>query len=205
MGSVEINDVRGPEAFDQLIQLEQESTEIFYVLPTFFPGLLQVESYATAMIGGLAGLAPGDPALAKRVGVRMQRARAFASRLNGASPPRLWAVIDESVLRRLVGGPKVMREQIDHLIALSRLDTVTVAIVPFSQGAYPGLAGTIEVHQVAGGQGAAFLESEAGDELVGTDQDRVRHYRGQAESMLASAVSGAAATTLLDSISSSLS
>jgi len=205
MGSGTINDARGAAAFDQLRQLEQEATEIIQVQPTFLPGLLQTEAYAAAMIGGIAGLASDDPALAKRVGVRMQRARSFAARLNGTAPPRLWAVIDESVLRRVVGGPAVMREQIGHLVEMSGLDSITLAVVPLSNGSYPGLTGSFEIHQVAGGQSAAFFEQTLGDELVGTDQELVRRYRGAAESMLASAVTGAAATALLESVSSSLS
>ncbi|MET3430223.1 hypothetical protein BJ973_009435 [Actinoplanes tereljensis] len=204
MGSVEINDARGPEAFNQLMRLEQESTEIFQVQPNFLPGLLQVEGYAASMIGGIAQLAPGATELTERVGVRMQRARAFESRLKGTRPPRLWAVIDEAAVRRVVGGPAVMREQLDHLVAVSKLDTITLAIVPLGHGAYPGLTGSLEIHQVAEGPAAVFFEGVNGDE-IDTDPELVRRHRETVESMLTSAVTGAEATALLESISGSLS
>ncbi|GIM90239.1 hypothetical protein Ato02nite_020320 [Paractinoplanes toevensis] len=205
MGSVEINDARGPAAFDQLMRLEQESTEIFQVQPSFLPGFVQVEGYAAAVIGEITRPAPVDTELTEKVGVRMQRARAFESRLKGETPPRMWAVIDEAVVRRVVGSPAVMREQLAHLIALSRLKTLTLAIIPFDRGVHPGMAGPFEVHQVAEGQAAVFFECTNGDEIVGTDQELVRHYRETAESMLASAVTGDEATALLESISGSLS
>jgi uncharacterized protein DUF5753 len=204
MGSVEINDARGPEAFDQLMRLEQESTEIFQVQPNFLPGFVQVEGYAAAMIGGITHPAPADPEIAEKVDVRMRRARAFRSRLKSAEPPQLWAVIDEAVVRRVVGGPAVMREQIAHLIELSKLDGINLAIMPLDRGAHPGLAGSFEVHQVPGGPAAVFFEHTNGDQIVGNNPELVRRFRKTAESMLASAVTGPAATALLESISGSL-
>jgi hypothetical protein len=201
---VTMSDLRGPEAFDQLMKLERRSTRIFLNQPLFVPGLLQVAGYAAAIIGSIVGLEPGDPELADRVNVRMQRGEAFAKRLQGAEPPQLWAAIDEAVLRRAVGGPAVMREQIDHLIAVSTLDAVHVAIIPFSHGSYPGLGGSFEVHEVAGGEGSVYFEGSPADEIVGTDQDLTRRYRQTVESMMASAVSGAQARALLETIKNGL-
>jgi len=64
---------------------------------------------AAEMIGRVRALPPGDPELARRVADRMRRAASFAERLRGDAPPRVSAVLDEGVLRRVVGGPEVMR------------------------------------------------------------------------------------------------
>jgi Domain of unknown function (DUF5753) len=198
--SVEMYDVRGPSAFDQLMKLEQEATQIFLNQPLFVPGLLQVAGYAAEMISRIAGLKPGDPELTNRVNVRMQRADAFEKRLQGTTPPHLWAAIDEAVLRRVVGGPEVMREQLDHLITMSEMDTVHLGIIPLNHGAHVGLGGSFEVHEVASGEVSVFFEGAPADEIVGTDQALARRYRETMETMMASAVSGAEARALLETV-----
>jgi hypothetical protein len=197
-------DARGPGAFDQLVKLEQEAVQIFLNQPLFVPGLLQVAGYAAEMIGRIARLESGDPELTERVNLRMQRAEAFEKRLKSASPPRLWAAIDEGVLRREVGGPAVMREQLDHLLNMSKLDTLHLAIVPLSDGAHVGLGGSFEVHEVASGEASVFFEGAHTDEIVGTDQLLARQYRQKVETLVASAGSGTAARALLETIRSTL-
>jgi hypothetical protein len=183
------------------MKLEQEATQIFLNQPLFVPGLLQVAGYAAEMISRIAGLKPGDPELTNRVNVRMQRADAFEKRLQGTTPPHLWAAIDEAVLRRVVGGPEVMREQLDHLITMSEMDTVHLGIIPLNYGAHVGLGGSFEVHEVASGEASVFFEGAPADEIVGTDQARARRYRETMETMMASALSGAEARALLETIS----
>jgi hypothetical protein len=201
---VKVDDVRGPRAFDLLMEWEQQATQIFLNQPLFVPGLLQVAGYAAGMISGVAGLKPGDRELSQRVTVRMQRAAAFEKRLQSAAPPHVWAAIDEAVLRRTTGGPAVMREQLDHLAALSSLETVHLGILPLDHGAHPGLGGSFEVHETAGGQAAVFFEGAHADEIVGSDPALVQQCRQTAETLMASALSGAEARSLLERISSSL-
>jgi Domain of unknown function (DUF5753) len=201
---VKMYDFRGPDAFDQLMKLEQEATRIFLNQPSFLPGVLQIAGYAAAMISAVVGLKPGDPELADRVNVRMRRAEAFAKRLHGTEPPHLWAPIDEAVLRRAVGGPAVMQEQIDRLIAISTQDAIHLAIIPFGHGAHAGLGGAFEVHEVASGEASVFFEGAHADEIVGSDQALARRYRQTVESMMASGASGAEARALLETIKSEL-
>jgi uncharacterized protein DUF5753 len=188
--------IRGADAFNRLMRLEQQATEIFLNQPLFVPGLLQVAGYATEVISRVAGLKSGDLGLADRVNVRVRRAEAFLERLRGTAPPHLRVVIDEAVLQRTVGGPGVMREQLDHLVAMSKLDTVDLAIIPLSYGAHVGLGGSFEVHEVAGGEAAVFFEGVT-DEIVGNDSDLVQRCRMVAETLMAAAVSGAQARAVL--------
>lgn len=196
-------DARGPGAFDQLMKLEQVSAQIFYSQLGFLPGVLQSEGYAREVISGISGSAPDGPAIAERVRVRMSRAATFRERLDGAEPPHVWAVIDEAVLRR-TRNAEAMREQIDHLLELSKKDTVHLAILPLAAGPTACLGGTFEVHEVAGGEALVFFEGRPEDVIIGTDQARAEHYRGLVEKMLASAVSDAQAESLLIEIRNSL-
>ncbi|GHE50096.1 hypothetical protein GCM10017771_71850 [Streptomyces capitiformicae] len=57
------------------------------------------------------------------------------------NPLRLWTVLDEAALRRIVGSRSVMREQLEHLAEMSRLPHITVQVLPYEVGAHPGLNG----------------------------------------------------------------
>jgi transcriptional regulator with XRE-family HTH domain len=95
----------------------------------FVPGLLQTRDYARAVIRQGYDDPTADQ-VERRVAMRMRR----QDLLLRENPPRLWAVIDEAALRRPIGGRAVMREQLRHLIWLSRLPHVSVQILPFSAG-----------------------------------------------------------------------
>jgi uncharacterized protein DUF5753 len=104
----------------------------------FIPGLLQTEDYARAVIR--AGQSKPDPeTMNRRLSARMARQEI----LERADPPEIWAVLDESVVSRPVGGAEVMRAQWQHLIDLADRSnsTLTLQILPFSAGAHPGMNG----------------------------------------------------------------
>jgi transcriptional regulator with XRE-family HTH domain len=114
------------------IGLEQEASSITCFCMYYIPGLLQTEDYARAMIKAvLPGIDPNI--LEERVEARRRRQQL----LEGDSPPRYRAVIDEAVLRRCVGGPMVMAAQLDKVIDFVAAGKVTVQVLPFSLGAYP--------------------------------------------------------------------
>jgi len=104
------------------------------------PGLLQSEEYAIAMIRG-ARLGDSDEEIDRRVRVRMGR----QSLLTTDDPIDLRAVLDEAVLRRPVGGPAVMIDQLKRLIEAARLPNVTLQILPFEAGAHAGMDGPFAI------------------------------------------------------------
>ncbi|MEH0545379.1 DUF5753 domain-containing protein [Streptomyces sp. NPDC054884] len=77
----------------------------------------------------------------------------------------LFGFIDESALRRVVGGPDVMREQLEHLKALSAESHITVQVLPYTAGAHPGLSGQFSILRFADSPeaGVVYLERFAGD------------------------------------------
>jgi transcriptional regulator with XRE-family HTH domain len=120
------------------IGLEAEASAIHTFESQFVPGLLQTEDYARAVISD-GQVRPDPEDVERRVTARMARKELFAR----PEPPELWAVLDESVILRPVGGPAVMRDQLRHLIEVSTRPnaTVTLQILPLSTGAHPGMNG----------------------------------------------------------------
>jgi hypothetical protein len=119
------------------IGLETDAASLRIYDPQVVPGLLQTRPYAEALIAGaLPETAQAD--IDKRVQVRMRRQDRISAPEN---PLRLWTVLDEAALHRVVGSRLVMREQLEHLIEQSQLPHVTVQVIPFEMGAHPGLNG----------------------------------------------------------------
>jgi transcriptional regulator with XRE-family HTH domain len=109
--------------------MESAASEIRVYRGSKLPGLLQTEDYARAVVGASSpGIPrPGDE---RSIAYRMERQQQAKSRR-----PRLWVVLDEAALRRLVGGPEVMRAQLEHLIRLSAESDIFLQVIPFTAGA----------------------------------------------------------------------
>ncbi|MEY7976190.1 helix-turn-helix domain-containing protein [Streptomyces pilosus] len=123
-----------PDWFAAYLSLEQAALQIRAYESQFVHGLLQTEAYARALLRAGNPHAPAD-ATERRIDLRMRRQEL----LNRAEPPRLWVVMDETVLRRPVGGAEVMRAQIGHLMEIQRLPHVTLQIMPFTNGPHPAM------------------------------------------------------------------
>ncbi|WP_432118236.1 helix-turn-helix domain-containing protein [Streptomyces sp. bgisy032] len=116
-----------PEWFDRLVGLQEAAATIRTFEIQYVPGLLQTPAYTRAVVE--RGL-PNAPAseVERRVELRRTRARL----LFRPDAPQLWAVIDESVLLRVLGSAEVMREQLAHLVEMAQRPNVTVQVVPLS-------------------------------------------------------------------------
>ncbi|MFJ3903222.1 helix-turn-helix domain-containing protein [Streptomyces sp. NPDC090025] len=127
----------GDIPYSVYIGLETDAESLRVYEPQIIPGLLQTRGYAEAVINGaLPESSPAD--IDKRVTVRTRR----QDRIKDAERPlRLWVVIDEGALRRVVGGRQLMVEQLEHLVEQSHLPHVTVQVLPFHMGAHPGISG----------------------------------------------------------------
>jgi hypothetical protein len=127
--------------FETYVCLEEAASLIRTYEVQFIPGLLQTEDYARAVT--LAGR-PDLPAeeVERRVNLRMRRQHILTRTIE---PPRFWAVIDEGALRRPIGGSRVMKAQLDHLLALRELKTVTIQIMPFRFGGHAAEGGAFSI------------------------------------------------------------
>ena len=125
-----------PNPYEVYIGLEGGAASIRNFEPVVVPGLLQTEEYARAMFrGGPRELERDD--VERRIEVRLARQQI----LTRDDRPRLWAVIDEAAIHRLVGGPAVMRAQLGHLIDTAEQGKTTVQVVPYRAGAHAGTTG----------------------------------------------------------------
>jgi hypothetical protein len=133
-----------PNWFEVYIGLEEAASRIRAYEVQFVPGLLQTEDYARAVT--LLGHpdAPGHE-VERRVGLRMRR----QSLLTSAEPPHLWAVVDEAVLRRPLGGAQVMRKQLRHLLELTESPNITLQVVPFELGGHAAAGGPFSILRFA--------------------------------------------------------
>ncbi|WP_069772502.1 helix-turn-helix transcriptional regulator [Streptomyces sp. LUP30] len=122
-----------PSWFSGYVSLETGARTLRTYEPHYVTGLLQTPRYARGVLGG-GFPSDRDEDLQRRVDLRLRR----QSLLERADAPTLWAVLEETVLHRMVGGPEVMREQIDRLLEVSELEHVSVDIVPFTAGAHVG-------------------------------------------------------------------
>ncbi|WP_329457342.1 helix-turn-helix domain-containing protein [Streptomyces sp. NBC_01497] len=174
----------GDIPYSVYIGLETDAASLRVYEPQVVPGLLQTRDYAEALVAGaLPEYAKTD--VDKRVGVRMRR----QDRIKDAeSPLRLWAVVDEGALRRVVGSHQMMREQLEHLIEQSRLPHVTVQVLPFEMGAHPGISGHYAVLEFpdASDSSVVYIEGVTSDLYLEKANDVQRysvmyeHLRAQA-------------------------
>ncbi|MFI8193732.1 helix-turn-helix domain-containing protein [Streptomyces sp. NPDC085946] len=116
-----------PEWFDRLVGLQEAAATIRTFEIQYVPGLLQTPAYTRAVVErGLPNASAGE--VARRVELRTRRAQLLLR----PDAPQLWAVLDESVLLRVLGSAEVMREQLAHLVDMAQRPNVTVQIVPLS-------------------------------------------------------------------------
>lgn len=129
-----------PEWFEVYVGLEAEAAVIREFELGMVPGLLQTREYAAALLRARPLQEMPDD-FERRIDVRMNR----QSLLTKAEPTQYWAVLDEAVLRRPVGGEEIMRAQLDHLITAQESPNVTVQVLPYSAGAHVGIVGSFIV------------------------------------------------------------
>ncbi|KJY41319.1 XRE family transcriptional regulator [Streptomyces sp. NRRL B-1568] len=129
-----------PEWFSAFVSLEQEANLIRAYEPHYIPGLLQTEDYARAVLRAGMPHAP-EADVARAVAVRRER----QALLTRDRAPLLWVVMDETVLRRPIGGPDVMRAQVDRLIEVSDLPNVRLQFMPFAAGPHPAMYGPFHI------------------------------------------------------------
>ncbi len=161
-----------PTEYATYIGLEAEATSIRSFAPEIIPGLLQTEDYARAVIRAALIISP-QREVERRVEVRMARQKL----LSQDRPLRLWAIIDEAALCRVVGGSEVMRSQLERLLEAAELPHVTLQVLPFSVGAHAATSGGFEVLEfpVPADPDVAFLENLTGSLYVEHEMDVYRY------------------------------
>ncbi|MBC6459722.1 DUF5753 domain-containing protein [Actinomadura sp. HBU206391] len=154
-----------PDWFKTFTQYEARAIYIKVYEALVIPGLLQTPAYARALL-----MAGGVEDLEASVDRRMSRQEV----LTRPRPAELWALVKQTMLEEPVGGPDVMRAQLEHLIEMSRRPNVFLRVVPKSVGAHLGLDGSFSVMTVASGN-AAYMEAVGGGRLS-TDSAEIHRF-----------------------------
>lgn len=132
-----------PSWFEAYVGLEEAASQIRAYEVQFVPGLLQTGDYARAV--SMLGAHASEREIDRRVSLRLARQVI----LTRPEPPNFWAVLDEAVLRRPIGGDATMRAQLTHLIELSQRPNVTIQIIPFQAGGHAAAGGPFSVLRFA--------------------------------------------------------
>jgi transcriptional regulator with XRE-family HTH domain len=150
-----------PTFFAPVITLEREAVRIHGWETGAVPVLLQTEDYARAL---LASGRPkdGQGEIDRLVAARMARQKI----VGGENGPLLWYVLDESVLRRFVGGPAVMRQQLDRLLDAASSPGIVVQALPFSADNQAGADGPICVYEFAESPSVSYTGCYGGGRIV---------------------------------------
>jgi transcriptional regulator with XRE-family HTH domain len=183
-----------PDWFEVFVGLEAEAATIVGYDAEFVPGILQTEDYARAVHQAqLINATESD--IDRLVRVRLERQELLKS----DDAPELWLVLNEAVVRRVVGGPDVMRAQIARLVEASRLPNVTLQVVPFSAGAHPAMDGSFKLLSFPepSDPNIVYIEYHTGA-LYMERQPEVERYRLAFDHLRAAAHSVAASRTLME-------
>jgi transcriptional regulator with XRE-family HTH domain len=149
------------------IGFESEAAELLIYETVVINGLLQTEQYARALFGATMNPPNTQNMIEQKVKVRMER----QGLLTRSKPLKVWAILDESVLHRRIGGDETHQAQLKHLNEMGLLPNVTIQIVPFDAVANPGMIGSFtivrfpsaddpDIVYIEGVTGDIFAESE---------------------------------------------
>lgn len=171
-----------PASYSRYIGLESSAIEMRDYEALVVPGMLQTEEYTRALLAA----SPSESEDAVEAHVKARRER--QNLINRAERPlQFIAVLDESVIRRSIGGPDVMRSQLKHLADMGRARNVTVQILPFSGGAYAGMAGSFAILKFQDAPSVVYAEAMTGDIYPAADD--VQRYHDVFENLRAAALS----------------
>ncbi|MGW3654413.1 helix-turn-helix domain-containing protein [Streptomyces sp. NPDC005151] len=182
-----------PDHFAEAADAEAVAKTIKEYAPQLIPGLLQTEAYARAVFRG------GLPTASENViddltTVRLDRAHL----LSDPTTPLVWAVLDEAVLRREVGGPAVMAEALRHILKLAREHRIIAQVLPHSAGAHMAMEGPLKLMSFEDAPPLVYLQG-LGTGKLQDDPATVRHYELTYDLVVASALSPEASLALIES------
>lgn len=137
------------------------------------PSLLQTADYAAEILRN-ALPDPSDETVRRRVGVRVEQHEEIFER---EDRPEMFFVLDEAVLRRPIGGPKVMRQQLEHLKLLAGVPGVTIQVIPFSVGGHRGMTGPFQIIEFEPSEDyLLYFENSRGDIMIReTSEETIRY------------------------------
>ncbi|KOG43509.1 helix-turn-helix domain-containing protein [Streptomyces decoyicus] len=183
-----------PDHFAEAAEAEAIATAIREYAPQLIPGLLQTKAYAWAVCRAYQPTAPDD-VIDELVSARLERAHL----LTHPTTPLLWAVLDEAVLRRRVGGAGVMAEALRHITELCRRHRIIVQVLPLTAGAHAAMNGSLKLMTFEDAPPLAYLQS-LGTGRLQDDPATVARHELTYDLLGASALSPQESLALIESV-----
>ncbi|WP_194922932.1 helix-turn-helix domain-containing protein [Catenulispora pinisilvae] len=181
------------------LELEARAIEIRTYENQLVPGLHQTEEYARALIRAGRPL-DSDESVDALVAARLER----QSLLMSDTPPVLWHILDEAVLRRPVGTPETMRAQFAKLIEVGNRPNVIIQVLPFNAGVHAAMGSTLTIMTTRDTEMVAYIESMSTGHLIAL-ADEVRAYSLAYDLVSAEALPQAASVAMITSAMEGLS
>lgn len=188
------------EGYSTRIALEDDAESVRFYASAIIPGLLQAQAYAQEIIRtGFIVVPRGE--IERRVLIRMTRQHV----LTRDNPLKFTAVLDEATLRRHVGGPDVMKEQLLHLMEMANRPNVTLQVLPFARGSHPAMPGAFSILQFpdVNASDIVFLENMTSD-LIIEDEREVHEYGLVFDILCGLALEQDESTTLISQIANEI-
>ncbi|WP_219471712.1 helix-turn-helix domain-containing protein [Nonomuraea rhizosphaerae] len=163
-----------PEWFQVYVVLEASASDLLGYESELVPGIMQTERYARAIMFTAPSPFESDEEITGTIQVRANR----QARLTAKDRPNVWLVLNEAVIRRVVGGRDTMREQLEHLIKVARLRNVTLQVLPFAGGEHSAMHGSFRLLKFStpADPDKVYLEQQIGG-LYTQKPDEVERYR----------------------------
>ena len=194
-----INDTRHlaalPPGFSDYVAREGDASRMYFFEPSVVKGLFQTPGYAYEVLKS----GRSEDEIEQLVAKRMERQEI----LRRPGPPRIVAIFDEGVVRRMIGSPQVMREQIGRLIEEAIRPYVTLQIVPSDTGAYAGLPGAFTILGFDDSPDLVYTEGHVGGQVI-ADPQTVREYALRYDLIRGAAISAVDSLKLLHEVLESL-
>lgn len=186
-----------PHWLEDLVALESDASRVNEYATRVVPGYLQTERYARAVLS--AGI-PGAN-VEQHVKARMARAKI----LDREKPPEYWLVLCESALRVLVGGPDVMREQLEHIAEVAQRPNVTIQVLPDDHGAHHNMSIPFIVlrFDIAPAFGVVYMDYPTGS-LYRDEPDEVDEYHRAYQHMIKAALPDSRSLDLINRLAKDL-
>ncbi|TGA83611.1 helix-turn-helix transcriptional regulator [Streptomyces sp. MZ04] len=159
-----------PDHFAEAAEAEAIATTIRQYATLLVPGLLQTKAYAEEVFRAYHPTAPDDT-IDGLVAARLERAHL----LDHPTTPLLWAILDEAVLRREVGGGVVMAEALEHVTGLAQNHRIIVQVLPFGAGAHASMHGALKLMEFEDAPPLSFVEGPDMGKLLDDPATVARH------------------------------
>lgn len=186
--------VRHPEWFRDYARLEKEAVEICFYSTLTMPGLLQTRGYAQTIFTARRPFLD-EETIEQRVAARLDRQQI----LTRWPPPMVTALIEESVLLREIGGWKVQREQLRHLLEMGQLRNVEIQVLPLKCQGHAGMEGPFILLTPKGKSQVGYGEFQSVNRLI-TDPEEVRMLAARYGSIRGQALNPAESSALIEKL-----